>query len=205
MDGKIVPIIFVAHSLGGLLVKQALVAAKNDDSFADLRKNTYGLVFFAVPHQGGHGASLGKIAKNIVTTLNGSSRNDLIESLCANSFFQENQATFFRHQLEDYQIVSICETKPTKIKHLGWATAMIVVDEKSATLGLAGTRERLVLVDSNHSEVCKFQADDDKFDPVKRAIGRMADGAIAAMKTTAESLPTETSMSLNRTWHLEAA
>ncbi|KAL8736629.1 MAG: hypothetical protein Q9181_002306 [Wetmoreana brouardii] len=166
MQGKYnIPIIFVAHSLGGLVVKQALVAAKNDDTFGDLRKYTYGLVFFAVPHQGGHGASLGRIAKNIVTSLTGSSKNDLVESLRTNSLFQENQATIFRHQLEDYQIVSICETKPTKTKHLAWATAMLIVDEKSATLGLTGTRERLVTIDSDHSEVCKFAGDNDKFDP----------------------------------------
>lgn len=61
------------------MVKQALVAAKNDDTFADLRKNTYGLVFFAVPHQAGHGASFGKNAKNIVISLTGNSKNDLIE------------------------------------------------------------------------------------------------------------------------------
>lgn len=107
------------------MVKQALVAAKNDDTFADLRKNTYGLVFFAVPHQGGRGASLGKIAKNIITSTTGNGKNDLIESLCAYSLFQENQATFFRHQLEEHQVVSICETKPTKIKHLAWASARV--------------------------------------------------------------------------------
>ncbi|KAL8709211.1 MAG: hypothetical protein Q9225_007481, partial [Loekoesia sp. 1 TL-2023] len=192
-----VPIIFVAHSLGGLVVKQALVAAKNDDTFADLRENTYGLVFFAVPHQGGHGASLGTIAKNIVTSMTGSSKNDLVESLRANSLFQENQATFFRHQLEDYQIVSVCETKPTKIKHFAWATAIIVVDEKSAILGLTGTRERLISIDSNHSEVCKFEADNDKFDPIKRAIGRLADDAIAPMKTAADPQTPAESLTLN--------
>ena len=140
----------MAHSLGGLLVKQALVAAKNDDTFADLRKNTYGLVFFAVPHQGGHGASLGKIAKNIVTTLTGSSRNDLIESLCANSFFQENQATFFRHQLEDYQIVSICETKPAKIKHLGWATAMVSYWDVLHPLSLLNSNTKIRLLSTKN-------------------------------------------------------
>ncbi|KAL9132773.1 MAG: hypothetical protein Q9175_006048 [Cornicularia normoerica] len=38
---------------------------------------------------------------------------------------------------------------------------------------------------SNHSEVCKFEDDDDKFDPVKRAIGTMADDAIAEQEKTA--------------------
>lgn len=38
---------------------------------------------------------------------------------------------------------------------------------------------------SNHSGVCKFEDDDDKIDPVKRAIGTMADDAIAEQEKTA--------------------
>ncbi len=71
------PLVFVAHSLGGLVVKQAMVNAKNDESYIDIRKATCGLVFFAVPHQGGHRAKLGAIAKNIVTSLTGDSKTDL--------------------------------------------------------------------------------------------------------------------------------
>ena len=62
--------------------------------------------------------------------------------------------------------------------------SQIIVDEESATLGLAGSRERLLTADSNHSEVCKFERDDDKYEPVKRAIGRLADAAISARKRT---------------------
>jgi predicted alpha/beta hydrolase family esterase len=109
------PIIFVAHSLGGLVVKQALVIAKNNDKYREIREATRGLVFFAVPHQGGYGASLGAIAKNIVTSLTRESRNDLVEALKQNSLFQENQATLFKHQLEDYQVVSIVEDRPIKL------------------------------------------------------------------------------------------
>ena len=121
-----VPIIFVAHSLGGLVVKQALVTAKNDDTYINLRKATHGLVFFAVPHQGGHGASLGTIAKNLVLSLTGTAKNDIVESLKSNSLFQENQAAFFKHQLEDYQIVSIYENKPTELtRFLGKTTSLV--------------------------------------------------------------------------------
>jgi hypothetical protein len=95
------------------VVKQALVIAKNDDSFKEIREATSSLVFFAVPHQGGHGTTLGTIARNIVTALNGEERNDLLKSLETNSLFQEHQAKFFRHQLEDYQILTVVEDLPT--------------------------------------------------------------------------------------------
>ncbi|KAF5235110.1 hypothetical protein FAUST_7282 [Fusarium austroamericanum] len=48
------PIIFVAHSLGGLIVKQTLITlskSKNDDDLK-LMKAVYGIVFFGVPHMG---------------------------------------------------------------------------------------------------------------------------------------------------------
>ncbi|KAL8741601.1 MAG: hypothetical protein Q9190_005811 [Brigantiaea leucoxantha] len=49
------PLIFVAHSLGGLLVKQALIEAKlNEPRYGSLKASTYGLVFFATPHAGGN-------------------------------------------------------------------------------------------------------------------------------------------------------
>jgi len=119
------PIIFVAHSLGGLVVKQALVTAKNNDDYKKIREATVGLVFFAVPHRGGHGASLGTIAKNIVVSLTGEGQNNLVESLKQNSFFQESQAALFKHQLEDYHIVSVIEDRPTKFtKFLGKATSI---------------------------------------------------------------------------------
>ena len=49
------PLIFVAHSLGGLVVKQALVEARlNEQKYGCLKASTYGLVFFATPHAGGN-------------------------------------------------------------------------------------------------------------------------------------------------------
>lgn len=49
------PLIFISHSLGGLLVKQALIEAKlSEGKYRCLRASTYGLVFFATPHAGGN-------------------------------------------------------------------------------------------------------------------------------------------------------
>lgn len=63
----------------------------------------------------------------------------------------------------------------------------VIVDKKSATLGLPGTREKLLTVNSSHSEVCRFEDDDDKFEPIKRAIGTLADDAIVEQKKAASN------------------
>ena len=74
----------------------------------------------------------------------------------------------------------------------------IIVDQKSATLGLAGKREKVLSVDSNHSDVCKFEGDDDKFDPIKRAIGKLANDATEKEKRGADERPQSTSIAPNR-------
>lgn len=102
--------------------------AKINDKFKEICKATTSLVFFAVPHQGGHGTTLGTIARNIVTTLNGEERNDLLQSLKRNSIFQENQAKFFRQQLEDYQVLSVVEDLPTVLARVFWRKTSKVLD-----------------------------------------------------------------------------
>ncbi|KAK2162794.1 hypothetical protein LSH36_91g02028 [Paralvinella palmiformis] len=46
------PIIWVAHSMGGLLVKQMLLLASEDQSMSDILRQTKGIVFYSVPHRG---------------------------------------------------------------------------------------------------------------------------------------------------------
>ncbi|KAF6031566.1 SERAC1 [Bugula neritina] len=45
-------VLWVAHSLGGLLVKQILVLAKENEKYKKLLHNTEGVMFLAVPHRG---------------------------------------------------------------------------------------------------------------------------------------------------------
>ncbi|KAK2591973.1 hypothetical protein QQS21_010345 [Conoideocrella luteorostrata] len=51
------PIVFIGHSLGGLIVKQALVSllassSKHQDEYQRLARATRGIIFFGVPHDG---------------------------------------------------------------------------------------------------------------------------------------------------------
>jgi alpha-beta hydrolase superfamily lysophospholipase len=51
-ESRTVPLIFIAHSLGGLVVKEALIQMKNDKKHQDLFESVYGALFFGVPSQG---------------------------------------------------------------------------------------------------------------------------------------------------------
>ncbi|KAA6415622.1 MAG: hypothetical protein FRX48_00338 [Lasallia pustulata] len=155
------PIVFVAHSLGGIVVKRALVEAKLDDSYKSIREATYGIAFFGTPHQGGNFAKLGDIAASIIR----------------GTLFSDALVGDFRHQLEDYHVLSFFETLP--MGRLG-----LIVDQKSATLGLAGLRERQIPMDADHTGVCKFEsAEGDDYEQVSFNLVRLVKSAV---KTAAE-------------------
>ncbi|XEU97663.1 hypothetical protein FSHL1_002949 [Fusarium sambucinum] len=63
------PIIFIAHSLGGIVVKSALIHSDSARKGAlldqrSIKLSTYGIVFMGTPHQGGNGVQLGRILIN---------------------------------------------------------------------------------------------------------------------------------------------
>ena len=62
------PIIFVAHSLGGLVVKQALVEARKRISSSHVHiiyTSARAVIFFGTPHRGSDSASWGLMASNL--------------------------------------------------------------------------------------------------------------------------------------------
>ncbi|KAF2469609.1 tetratricopeptide repeat domain-containing protein, partial [Lindgomyces ingoldianus] len=66
------PIIFVAHCLGGIIVKSALIhsdAARQRalEEHRSIKMSTYGILFMGTPHQGGNGVQLGKLLVNVAS------------------------------------------------------------------------------------------------------------------------------------------
>ncbi len=116
------PIIFVCHSLGGIVVKRALVTAKLDETYDAIRLATYGIVFFATPHQGGNYAKLGDIAAKIAKGCLRNEDNHFMEALKKDSLFGQELIENFRHQIEDYYVLSFVETLQYKkiglVRHL---------------------------------------------------------------------------------------
>lgn len=147
------PLVFICHSLGGLVVKQALVEAKLDESYTSIIKSTRLLVFFGCPHQGGNHATFGDILTKMLKMAPGKPSNDLIKALKKNSDAAMRRVEQGRQVFEEPLVLSFFEGKP-------YGNLGIIVDKTSSTLNLPGSREKQVALDADHSDICKFEPND---------------------------------------------
>ncbi|KAJ5119213.1 hypothetical protein N7526_010850 [Penicillium atrosanguineum] len=173
-------IIFIGHSLGGLVIKQALLNAKEDPKYGSIRSATSGLVFFGTPHRGAKAVELGKIAAGIARFVSkGHASNDLLDCLEHNSLFTRQMSDRFRHQLEDYYVVSFIEGKEVQFGGAGPASiSHLVVNEESAVLGLSGLRETQLKLDADHSQMCKVGSRGPMYRLIKGNIKQLVDRAV---------------------------
>jgi hypothetical protein len=113
------PLIFICHSLGGLVVKRAMVQAQQGQKFQPLLRSVYGLVFFGTPHRGGNNAVVGRMVASIARAVLGNPTNSYIEALQQNSFFAEAMSYDFNNRKEDFQVLTFFETLPSKLGMVG--------------------------------------------------------------------------------------
>ncbi|KAF1953171.1 hypothetical protein CC80DRAFT_451183, partial [Byssothecium circinans] len=170
------PVVFIVHSLGGLVVKQAMVEAKQTDN--PIRSATHGIIFFGTPHKGGNKAGLGKVLNKIVNASILKPPSKLVEALEKESVFLEQLDMQFRNQLEDFSYVSFREQRPHPV-------VGIVVDDQSAQLGLPWKRERAIAIDRDHNGICKFESEEDgDYEQVEDEVKRFVKDAITSARLT---------------------
>lgn len=150
------PIVFVCHSLGGIVCKQALVEAHNaDEVHGQTLTCTKGIAFFGTPHSGGHGARLGDNIVRVLHAVTGNVRNDIMEWLRTDSFLSNHLAENFARRAKNMRVVSFMENLPIS-KHYG-----LVVPQSSSGLNWQEPAETRVLMEANHTSICKFSSPED--------------------------------------------
>ena len=148
------PVVFITHSLGGLLVKQMLRSAR-DGTVANaesLVEQTKGIVFIATPHQGSNLA-------NIVDSLGFSLSNDIVENLKRDQPNLIDLNTWFVNNFNtlDIQVQAFCETLPTPLgrrNFFGRIIRSIVVNCTSANPMLP--KVNVVPLDKDHISICQL-------------------------------------------------
>ena len=141
-----VPIIFVVHSMGGLVVKKAYILGQNDEEYQNIIRSVSAILFLATPHRG---TNLAKVL-NRVLKVSLQSPQQFIADLDKSSPALEDLNEQFRHIAPKLSIVSFYETLTTSVG----PKKMMVLEKDSSVLGYP--KEISKALDANHHDVCKF-------------------------------------------------
>ncbi|KAJ9634903.1 hypothetical protein H2199_008767 [Coniosporium tulheliwenetii] len=154
------PILFVAHSLGGIIIKDAMHKSKT------CRSRTRLIVFLGTPHRGSAYAGWGEIASNLARLALHDSHKKIVETLEVNS-----EVLDIIHE----EFKSIVHASGTKIHSFQEARGISgmkglhekVVDDYSSKLDLPRPLETVESIDANHMQMARCS---DRTDPRYRAI-----------------------------------
>jgi hypothetical protein len=144
------PIVFVCHSLGGLLVKQLLRHAieMRNDAWRRIADQTKAVVFLATPHRG---ANLASIIGNVVGALGALGviprMTVTMKELEAKAPALQDLNTWYINNAAEIGIVTHCFYEKKTVR------GVLVVDETSGRLELPGAEP--IPIDADHFSICK--------------------------------------------------
>ncbi|MCJ1425603.1 hypothetical protein MMC29_003503 [Sticta canariensis] len=160
-ESQMRPILFVAHSLGGLVVKSALIHSDSIrqgalEEHRSIKLSTYGIFFMGTPHEGGIGAHFGERMLRL-TSIFATPDDKILKHLDRDSEWLQQQLSQFGLISRDFVIRFAYEMYPTPVA-LGKAT-MVVPDASAIIPGVADAES--VAIAADHLNMIKFTSRED--------------------------------------------
>ncbi|MCJ1453499.1 hypothetical protein MMC28_003846 [Mycoblastus sanguinarius] len=156
------PIIFVAHSLGGIVVKSALIhsdAARKGalEEHQWIKLSTHGIFFMGTPHQGGNGVYFGETMLKVASIFI-KADNKILKHLERDLEWLQQQLGQYAPVSSDFVTKFAYETLPTPTV-IG--QSIMVVPKASAVVPSAADAEP-VAIPANHLDMVKFASREDR-------------------------------------------
>ncbi|KAJ9654852.1 hypothetical protein H2201_008926 [Coniosporium apollinis] len=113
------PIIFIAHSLGGLVCEEALVLSNKREDLQSILANTLGVIFMGTPHGGAYLAHWGDTVAKYVNIFRGTNR-DILKNLQPGSSDLQRVEEDFQHMLrrENVKLKVFCFYEALKMNDI---------------------------------------------------------------------------------------
>ncbi|KKZ62538.1 hypothetical protein EMCG_02944 [[Emmonsia] crescens] len=154
------PIIFVCHSLGGIVVKKTLLYCDHlrhpkTQHIRSTYISTYAILFMGTPHNGSDLANLGSAMQtlfNLVPKKLFDTTPNLLKTLRPDNEILQNVNRQFAEIMGRFRIYFFHESKPMDLK----GTRKFIVDESSAAPVIEGV-ERMG-IEADHSAMCRFES-----------------------------------------------
>lgn len=157
------PLVFIGHSIGGLVVKMALAKAARDIRYEDILRDCYGVAFFGTPHQGSSYFAMPTLARSIQSILQLSKPlpTSVTDDLRVGNRLLLHADEDFKAIAHDLRVWTLYETIDSKLSggdsggnaESVYFTAPLT-SMKSAILGMR--QERIFPLQSDHANVASF-------------------------------------------------
>ncbi|POR35533.1 Lipase-like protein [Tolypocladium paradoxum] len=153
------PIIWVCHSLGGILAKRALLYSNDlrmthHEDYRSIYVSTFGMMFLGTPHTGSDAATWGLVLQGMSDAIMPKkffeSESVLLKTLKKDNETLSNINNHFLDIYQRFRIHMAHENHKTDIK----GTKILVVDANSASPQLPGVT--YYGVEATHGQMCKF-------------------------------------------------
>lgn len=181
------PVIFIAHSMGGILAKQILRHATSFGvkRWESIANHTRGMAFIATPHAGADLAGFAELARLVLRT------NEQVAELRAHHPRLRELHAWFLKFMGDQKVVcrTFCETRELRPGILGLTLpkGFLVVDQTSAEPHVPG--EVAIPLDEDHVSICKPQ---DRNAPLYKSLRRFIKEVLASVEDGSEAEPART-------------
>lgn len=152
------PIIFVAHSLGGLVCKKAILSSRNnpDAHLRNVFNHTKGVIFMGTPHKGSWMADWARIPASALGLVK-STNKSLLEILRTDNQLLEAIQIEFWSMIRELQGEGRRLEVTCFYEELGLPVVDKVVSKESATL----EGYKMISIHANHGDMVRFSSAND--------------------------------------------
>ncbi|KAM7184000.1 hypothetical protein V8F20_012399, partial [Naviculisporaceae sp. PSN 640] len=157
------PLIVIAHSLGGIVVKEMLAgsASSGEADTHDIVKSLAAIIFLGTPHRGSPElAAMGELARSLVSALRMETTSIILDALgLKTSDLERAQESFsFLWRKYDFRVKTFQEGLGLTGINLGVLGNKVVPGHSSL---IGDHRERAETIHANHMNMCRFWGADD--------------------------------------------
>ncbi|KAK4207199.1 hypothetical protein QBC37DRAFT_355718 [Rhypophila decipiens] len=158
------PIIFITHSTGGLLVKEALriAEAERDGPLKEILQSTAGVVFMACPHRMSERSSLGDAIKSMASvTLQVDPNDQVLQELSgAKNIQSEIGRQAFLRIWNDYNF-KVKTFQESVVLSYRLLEVRVEATARRLASFLGDPREAAETISATHGDVCRFSSSND--------------------------------------------
>ncbi|UKZ68955.1 uncharacterized protein TrAtP1_009974 [Trichoderma atroviride] len=152
------PLIFVAHSLGGIIVKEMLAQSSTsvEPEYKSIVECTAKIVFLGTPHRGSQDvAALGEVARSIISALGMETTPTILDALGLKSSDLNRAQEEFSKLWQEYDFQVKTFQEGLSLAKLGKK----IVPDYSSSIG--DHREHSETLQANHQQMCRYSGTDD--------------------------------------------